>query len=71
MDFKTKEIKGQDYVKQKFEVQDYVDLTVYQAMEAAKQYTNMKYELFAAINIDSTALQNCQYVSAVKKRYPE
>jgi hypothetical protein len=37
MDFKTKEIKGQDYVKHKFEVQDYVDLTVYQAMEAAKQ----------------------------------
>ena len=59
MNFKTKEIKGQDYVKQKFEVQDYVDLTVYQAMEAPKQYTNMKYELFAAINIDSTALQNC------------
>jgi hypothetical protein len=30
----------------------------------------MKYELFAAISIDSTALQNCQYVSAVKKRCP-
>ena len=71
MDFKTKEIKGQDYVKQKFEVQDYVDLTVYQAMEAAKQEANVKYELFAAISIDSTALQNCQYVSAVKKRCPE
>jgi hypothetical protein len=57
----TKEQAGQDY----YNVQDHINLDEYLTKYAPK---HLQYGLFAAINIDTTSLHNCLYVSAIEKR---